>query len=201
MRTTLIVASLPVPLSVNEIYATTKHGKRVLTWEGKQWKENIYDYLNKGVAPKPYCIQRLNSDAIYDLRSAYTTNSKARRVLALQKQYAIDVLLVYDSERRDIDGGYKILQDTLCDWLAMKHTYTPNFFNDRRIVQGDMKRLVTQDVPPHCEVALYEREVSWTSGSLLHRYAIEAQLGGQYLEQATEKMDFSLQTTARIEAV
>jgi crossover junction endodeoxyribonuclease RusA len=92
---------LPLPPGVNQQYATV-NGRRVLSREARQWKTATAQQLRQVALPAAF---------IETLQDGY---------LALFIDFYFATPL-----RRDLDGGLKITQDTICDVLGI---------DDRRVV-------------------------------------------------------------------
>ena len=123
--------SLPLPPGINHQYVTLKDGRRSLSRESKAWKK---------AARKELEVLRFGgqiSDAF--VRAA------GQGYLSLFLDFYFESPL-----RRDLDGGLKILQDTICEMLAI---------NDNRVVDIHLvKRLDPRR--PRVEVQL-EALLDW----------------------------------------
>lgn len=98
--------TLPLPPGVNNQYVTLKSGRRALSREAKAWKR---------VARQELEVQR------FDGRLSEALIQAAQEgYLSLFLDFYFETPL-----RRDLDGGLKILQDTLCKAIGV---------DDRRVV-------------------------------------------------------------------
>lgn len=170
---TILLASFPLAPTINEMYETDLYtGRRHMSTEGKQWLQECWEYLDYGQAPDPYCIRFLNTVAVQEIRLLYATKSRKKAVLERKRWYSLDLLSVFDSERRDNDGSFKIVQDMIAAWIGeQRRGMQANFFNDRRFVEGRMRRVVDPHAPPHIEICMRECDITWESGQLLAVYS------------------------------
>ena len=91
---------LPLPPSINQQYSTIK-GRRVLSAEARQWKKR----------------------ALRELGGIFTPEFSER---ARQGYLALFIDFYFETPlRRDLDGGLKITQDTICEAIEV---------DDRRVV-------------------------------------------------------------------
>jgi crossover junction endodeoxyribonuclease RusA len=117
--------SLPLPPSINHQYVTAKNGRRRLSPHSKKWKQDAMRELEvlrfEGRIPEPF------------LKVA------SEGYLSLFLDFYFETPL-----RRDLDGGLKILQDTICEVLGL---------NDNRVV--DIHLIKRMDpLRPRVEVQL-----------------------------------------------
>lgn len=107
MRAAPIVRfELPMPPSINQQYVTTKKGRRVLSRESRRWKKEARQAL--------------------ELLRFEGTISEAFLEVALDGYLSLFLDFYFETPlRRDLDGGLKILQDTICESLGL---------NDNRVV-------------------------------------------------------------------
>ena len=98
--------TLPLPPGVNNQYVTLKNGRRALSPQSKAWKAAARQELE---------LCRFDGR----LPEALVAMA-ARGYLSLFLDFYFETPL-----RRDLDGGLKILQDTLCEALGV---------DDRRVV-------------------------------------------------------------------
>lgn len=104
-RAALLCATLPLPPSINEQYATV-NGHRVNTTQARHFKRQVQDVLHS--------LERqgvLHDGLREQFRQSY---------LALFLDFYFTTPL-----KRDLDGGLKITQDALCESLGL---------NDNRVV-------------------------------------------------------------------
>jgi crossover junction endodeoxyribonuclease RusA len=98
--------SLPLPPSINHQYVTSKNGRRALSPNSKKWKQQARQELEvlrfEGRIPESFLT------------------AAAAGYLSLFLDFYFESPL-----RRDLDGGLKILQDTICEVLGL---------NDNRVV-------------------------------------------------------------------
>ena len=204
---TLLVATLPMPLSINEMYPTDENGRRRLSWEGQNWRDEVFGYLDMkwreelygqretNKEPDFFRVHYINIAAINEIRELYAIKSKAKSVLERKKQYSLRTLSVFTSERRDVDGGHKILQDKIFDWIAGRmHGDSGVPFNDNRVIDVHMKRLVDKTVVEHIEVDMEECEIAWASGDLVT-------MAMQRVQRETSEQAFWHNTTERIHSI
>jgi crossover junction endodeoxyribonuclease RusA len=111
---------LPLPPSINAQYATV-NGRRVLSRDARRWKTEATAQLRQLVLPPTFA---------QTLQTGY---------LAL----FIDVYFATPM-RRDLDGGLKITQDTLCDVLGV---------DDRRVVDIHLVKRI-DPLHPRMEIEL-----------------------------------------------
>lgn len=202
MAEPLLVASFPLPLSINEMYATDRNGKRRLTYEAITYKALVKSFLDapRTVAP-PSRIYQLNVSAIQDLRIDFRVKSSSKSAIAAKERHrlSIEILYCFTNDRSDVDARIKCLQDTICEWLACDGEIK---FDDHFVARVVAEKCVAPYLKePYCEVEVREIEVAWTPGKIIHRFQQEQALReAQNTWGKTEKMDFSVQTTARTEA-
>jgi crossover junction endodeoxyribonuclease RusA len=122
---TLLHVTLPLPPSINEQYATATDGRRVSTAIARQFKRQVKDALRsleqQGSLP-PELLQRFQQD-----------------YLALSLEFYFETPL-----KRDLDGGLKITQDALCEYLGA---------NDNRVVDIHLTKRI-DPLHPHLDVEL-----------------------------------------------
>jgi crossover junction endodeoxyribonuclease RusA len=98
--------SLPLPPSVNHQYITLKNGRRALSKQSKKWKQA----------------------ALRELELIRFDGRISDKFLQVTKKGYLCLFVVFYFKtplRRDLDGGLKILQDTICQALGV---------NDNRVV-------------------------------------------------------------------
>ncbi len=117
--------TLPLPPSINEQYATTSDGHRVSTAVARRFKQQVKEAL-----------QALEQQAILtaELRERFR-----REYLALSLEFYFETPL-----KRDLDGGLKITQDALCEYLGA---------NDNRVVDIHLTKRI-DPLHPHLDVEL-----------------------------------------------
>ncbi len=121
-----IVFELPMPPGVNNQYSTV-NGRRVLSAAAKRWKQA----------------------ALRDMAGIFSADFKERAragFLALFVDFYFETPL-----RRDLDGGLKITQDTICQALEV---------DDRRVVDIHLVKRI-DPLRPHIVVEL-EALPEWT---------------------------------------
>lgn len=118
--TTFVQFGLPLPPSINAQYATV-NGRRVLSRDARRWKGEATAQLRQLVLPPAFA---------QTLQTGY---------LAL----FIDVYFATPM-RRDLDGGLKITQDTICDVLGV---------DDRRVVDIHLVKRI-DPLRPRMEIEL-----------------------------------------------
>lgn len=109
-----ITIMLALPPGINQQYVTLKNGRRGLSQASKQWKKG---------AKQEIALHRFDgriSDGF---------------VAAAQKGYlAFTFQFYFESPlRRDLDGGLKILLDTLCDALGVDDNRVVDLHLSKRI--------------------------------------------------------------------
>lgn len=94
-----IALSLPLPPSVNHLYATV-NGRRVLSRAGREFKAVVAEAIAL------WCEQQPGSPPFLEL---------------LRRRYLALTLVFYfvSPLRRDLDGGLKIAQDALCEAIGV----------------------------------------------------------------------------------
>lgn len=112
--------TLPLPPGVNNQYATV-NGRRVLSPTARRWKRQAQTILDRIVWPSAF---------LETVRSGY---------LAVFIDFYFETPL-----RRDLDGGLKIAQDTLCEALGV---------DDRRVVDIHLIKRI-DPLHPRIEVEL-----------------------------------------------
>ncbi len=120
----ILRVTLPIPPSINEQYATV-NGLRVSTIAARRFKEQVKQKLN-------------------ELARAGQINESLR--VALRQGY-LGLFLAFYFEtplKRDLDGGLKITQDALCEYLGL---------NDNRIVTIHLVKYI-DPLHPHVDVEL-----------------------------------------------
>ena len=117
---------LPLPPSVNQQYATV-NGRRVLSREARRWKVEATQELRQVAIPTAF------------------TNTLQDGYLALFIDFYFTTPL-----RRDLDGGLKITQDTICETLGI---------DDRRVVDIHLVKRI-DPLHPRIEIEL-EALPSW----------------------------------------
>lgn len=115
-----ITFTLPLPPSVNQQYATV-NGRRVLSREARQWKIAATQQLRQIAIPQTF------TEA---LRDGYLA-------LFIDFYFATPM-------RRDLDGGLKITQDTICETLDI---------DDRRVVDIHLVKRI-DPLRPRIEIEL-----------------------------------------------
>lgn len=111
---------LPLPPGINAQYATV-NGRRVLSRNARRWKTEATQQLHHIALPAAF------------------TQTLQRGYLAL----FIDVYFATPM-RRDLDGGLKITQDTICDVLGI---------DDRRVVDIHLVKRI-DPLHPRMEIEL-----------------------------------------------
>ena len=109
---------LPVPPSVNHLYATVR-GRRILSRDGRAYKVLV-------------------AAAVQDWRQR---NAGAADVVAIFCHHALSLRIVFyfaTALRRDLDGGLKITQDAVCEALGA---------NDNRVVDIQLSKRVDRACP------------------------------------------------------
>lgn len=120
-----IVFALPLPPGVNNQYVTLKNRKRVLSRESKQWKAAARQELE---------VMRFDGR----ITEAFI-QAAASGYLSLFLDFYFETPL-----RRDLDGGLKILQDTICEALGV---------DDNRVVDIHLVKRI-DPLRPRVEVQL-----------------------------------------------
>jgi crossover junction endodeoxyribonuclease RusA len=121
---------LPLPPSINQQYATVK-GRRVLSRASRKYKKEV------GRA-----IRRLRAEGVI-----------ADALVSALRQGFVGLFIDFYFEtplRRDLDGGFKITQDAICDALGV---------NDNRVVDVHLVKRI-DPLRPHIEVEL-EAILDW----------------------------------------
>ena len=116
--------TLPVPPSVNHLYATV-NGRRLLSSTGRSYKALVSQHVWCAVAQST-------------AQSSFKTRLHSRP-LALSIRFFFASAL-----RRDLDGGLKIAQDALCEGLGL---------NDNRIIETHLYKHVDK-ADPRIELSL-----------------------------------------------
>lgn len=111
---TPVTITLPLPPGINQQYVTLKNGRRGLSQASKQWKkaarQEIALYRFDG---------RLSDTFVAQAQSGY---------LAFTFDFYFESPL-----RRDLDGGLKILLDTLCDAMEVDDNRVVDLHLSKRI--------------------------------------------------------------------
>ena len=116
--------TLPVPPSVNHLYATV-NGRRLLSSTGRSYKALV-------------------SQHVWYALTQSTTQSSFRTQLP-SRPLALSIRFFFASAlRRDLDGGLKIAQDALCEGLGL---------NDNRIIETHLYKHVDK-ADPRIELSL-----------------------------------------------
>lgn len=118
--------ALPLPPGVNQQYATV-NGRRVLSREARRWKTEAMKQLRQLTVPAAF------TDTLHDGYLA----------LFIDFYFATPM-------RRDLDGGLKITQDTICEALGI---------DDRRVVDIHLVKRI-DPLHPRIEVEL-EAVADW----------------------------------------
>jgi crossover junction endodeoxyribonuclease RusA len=121
---------LPLPPSINQQYATVQ-GRRVLSRASRKYKEEV------GRA-----IRRLRAEGVIP-----------DALVSALRQGFVGLFIDFYFEtplRRDLDGGFKITQDAICDALGV---------NDNRVVDVHLVKRI-DPLRPHIEVEL-EAILDW----------------------------------------
>jgi len=121
----LLHVRLPLPPSINKQYATTSDGHRVSTEVARRFKRQVKNALR--------ALERqggLQEELLQRFRQDY---------LALSLEFYFETPL-----KRDLDGGLKITQDALCEWLGA---------NDNRVVDIHLTKRI-DPLHPHLDVEL-----------------------------------------------
>lgn len=124
MEPSVVRLKLPLPPTINKQYATVgKH--RVLSWDAKRYKRDIIKRMRR------LCISgQIPHSLVEAFRQGF---------VSLTLTFYFKTLL-----GRDLDGGLKITQDSLCEGLQI---------NDNRVVELHLwKRVDAQD--PHVQAEL-----------------------------------------------
>jgi crossover junction endodeoxyribonuclease RusA len=121
----LLHVTLPLPPSINEQYATSADGRRVSTAVARRFKRQVNDALRS-----------LEQQAILtlELRERFRHD-----YLALSLTFYFETPF-----KRDLDGGLKITQDALCEYLGA---------NDNRVVDIHLTKRI-DPLHPHLDVEL-----------------------------------------------
>lgn len=141
----LLVATLPMPPSVNEMYMTI-HGKRVLTAEARKYKDDVKESLFKGSIEDPYNIHYIDALGARAVREACDT-ARFRKKSPPAYRFRVQYDFIFTSERRDIDNGIKPLQDSIMEWLGS---------NDRTVNKMQVERFIEHGGIARVDVALWE---------------------------------------------
>lgn len=172
--TTLLIATLPLPPSVNEYYANTQYGRRK-TEVAVDFEEKITYCLVKK-CDAPYAIHYRNEGFLEEIRAVHRTRSRAKAILAQRKWLELNVEFYFTSERRDIDGGLKPLQDQLTNWIAETHSgYTSDInFSDRQFLRVTLEKFIVPGSVEYCNVAIKDMAAQEGANALLKRAMQEA---------------------------
>jgi crossover junction endodeoxyribonuclease RusA len=121
----LLRVTLPLPPGINEQYATTAGGRRVSTAAARRFKRQVKDVLRSKEQQKvltPELRERFRQDYL-----------------------ALSLIFYFETPlKRDLDGGLKITQDALCEYLAA---------NDNRVVDIHLTKRI-DPLHPHLDVEL-----------------------------------------------
>lgn len=138
----ILIATLPLPPSINKQYANDEGGRHK-TEEASEFQTNMLSYLDHPQAPYTVWTDSAGLRELYEKVALMTGKS---RITWLQKpRYSLDVQFVFANDRRDIDGGLKILLDTLCIWLYG--------LNDNRFWSITLDKMIDPTFP-HVEIVL-----------------------------------------------
>jgi crossover junction endodeoxyribonuclease RusA len=121
---------LPLPPSINQQYATVQ-GRRVLSRASRKYKEEVVG-----------AIRRLRAEGVIP-----------DALVSALRQGFVGLFIDFYFEtplRRDLDGGFKITQDAICDALGV---------NDNRVVDVHLVKRI-DPLRPHIEVEL-EAILDW----------------------------------------
>lgn len=116
---------LPLPPSVNNQYITLKNGRRALSRSSRRWKQEARQE-----------IELLRFDGRISEQFVATAGAG---YLSLFCDFYFESPL-----RRDLDGGLKILQDTICQTLGV---------DDRRVVDIHLVKRI-DPLRPHVTVLM-----------------------------------------------
>ncbi len=169
----ILNAFLPVATSVNAMHDS----KNRLTPAARAYRAYcttiLTDYKNSRYKSQysPFYVFYQDDEAIAVARALKETKSKAKAVRAMHKKYCMEVLVVYGSELRDLDNQYKLMQDTVADFLC---------FNDRRVIKIVQLKEVDATVPPHVELTVRLEDSQWPSGWLMEQAKLELQAAKFY---------------------
>lgn len=141
----LLIATLPMPPSVNEMYMTIR-GKRVLSAKARKYKEDVIEALFKGSIENPYHIHYIDALGARAIREACDT-AKFKRKSPPAYRFRIKYNFIFETERRDIDNGIKPLQDCIMEWLGS---------NDRTVNNMSVERFIDRERTARVEVVLWE---------------------------------------------
>lgn len=141
----LLIATLPMPPSVNEMYMTIR-GKRVLTAEARAYKEKLKRYLFQGVAEEPYTIHHIDGIAARAIREACDA-AKLKKKTPPSYRFRMQYDFIYTNERRDIDNGIKPLQDCIMEWVGA---------NDRSVNNMQVERFIDREGIARVDVVVWE---------------------------------------------
>ena len=161
MSRILLIADLDLPPSINELYATTREGRRILSSKGREYKDYIQNILwyNTNVDGR-YLYQ--DTAAVQHIRAANELTKKwtSRKKEDYLSKFSVTCLYVYTDNRSDVDNRFKCLQDNIAEWLEV---------DDKRVFEAINRKTIDRDAAySHVEVLVREIEtVHWTSGSLI----------------------------------
>lgn len=204
MTSTLLIATLPLPPSINEYYSNASFG-RAKTEKAKQFWSEIETVLVREIPYSIYTIHYLNKLLLKEIRIAHPhTTSRAKAILAQRRWLTLEVEFYFGSERRDIDGGYKPLQDCLTTWM---NNYGTSSFDDKQFVEGRMWKFIVPHCQEHCRVRIQETSFPEQEGMLLQKAMQE--VGSEYhadpfwMEQtvAIPAVHISRQKTMKMKAI
>ncbi|MDR4463945.1 MAG: RusA family crossover junction endodeoxyribonuclease [Nitrospira sp.] len=127
-----LTITLPIPPSINHQYATV-NGRRVLSSAGRAYKTQVGHHVWLALVQSPFKVTLLDQ--------------------LLSEPLVISINFFFASSlRRDLDGGLKITQDSVCEGLGI---------NDNRIVETHLYKHVDK-ASPRIELSLSTRAPSPT---------------------------------------
>ena len=109
-----VMISLDLPPGINQQYVTLKNGRRGLSQASKQWKKGA----RQRIALHRF-EERIDDEFVHRAQSGY---------LAFTFDFYFESPL-----RRDLDGGLKILLDTICDAIGVDDNRVVDLHLSKRI--------------------------------------------------------------------
>lgn len=141
----IFTARLPLPPSVNELYATNwGGGKRIKSVQAKNWTVYVRGIINyPSAALHPYFIAKIHQEAIKEIQDSYEKDlvSYMRR----RPKLLLEADFVFTSANNDVDNRIKALQDTVSDALG---------FHDTAVYEIRARKIVAKGSATYVDIRL-----------------------------------------------
>lgn len=154
----ILAGVFPLPVSVNGLYTKNRNGDKILTREGREYKDEIVKKIIFGPKNKELRHEIYVDDtAIIELRQIREALRKRRKVTPAWLH--LQILFVFKKNSGDADNLIKALQDAIMgDWIE---------YDDRYIADLPVKKVVDPNAESHVEVVLRECRIAWQSGDVI----------------------------------